>query len=222
MKIALMGGGDFVDNTSIDKKVLALLENKKNPLFTYIPSSFYQSDIEFNELIEHYEELGLKRFIKFELDASYGIAFKKAIFKSDIIHLGGGNTFYFLKNLRRNNFIHELKNWVHAGGILTGLSAGAILLTKNINTASFPEFDCDENEENLKNLKAMGLVPFEFFPHYRNSKRYDRELLNYSKTVKHPLYASSDGAGIVISDDEISFIGRTACFFKGTKNFINK
>lgn len=222
MKLAFFGGGDFSDNVSIDNKVLELLENKKSPLFTFIPSYFYQSDQEFNQLVQHYQKLGIKKFLKFEVDSNYSSTLKKAILKSDIIHLGGGNTYYFLKHLRHDAFINDLKKWVQEGGILTGLSAGAILMTKNINTAGFPDFDKDENEEKIKSFKAMNLVNFEFFPHYRNSKRYDQELINYSKKTKQPVYAAADGAGIILNDDEIRFVGKTVCFYQGTKSFINK
>jgi dipeptidase E len=58
-----------------------------------------------------------------------------------------------------------LKKFIQDGGILTGLSAGAIMMTETIEMAGYPPFDCDENEDNLKNLKSLNLVDFYFFPH---------------------------------------------------------
>ena len=90
-------------------------------------------------------------------------------------------------------------------------------MTPNINTAGFPDFDCDDNYMKLKNWKALNLVPFEFFPHYVNSKRYMEELRSYSKTTKFPVYAIPDGSGIVVKDTEIRFVGRPYCFINGKK-----
>ena len=51
---------------------------------------------------------------------------------SDVIYLAGGNTFYFLRNLRKSGLIPQLKKFVEQGGVLVGLSASAIIFTPNI------------------------------------------------------------------------------------------
>lgn len=222
MKLVFYSGGTSEENQQIDSALIDLCKSKQDLLFTFFPSHFYDSDQEFKEIVDHYKSLGVRRFLKFEVDSHYSETLKKAVFKSDIIHLGGGNTYYFLKYLRKNNLIEDLKYWLSEGGILTGLSAGGIIMTPRIDTAGFPEFDRDDNEENLKNLKGMNLVDFDFFPHYKNSKRYDKDLLNHSKSCSRPIYACSDGAGIIVTNDEVRFIGKTACFSQGKKFFINK
>ena len=63
---------------------------------------------------------------------------------------GGGNTFYFIKHLRRSGIFNRLIEYANNGGILTGLSAGAIMTTPNIMTASFPPWDRDDNEDNVR------------------------------------------------------------------------
>ena len=60
------------------------------------------------------------------------------LLKSDLIFLGGGNTFYFLKHLKSTGLIDELKTFAANGGVLCGLSAGAIIMTPHVHTASFP------------------------------------------------------------------------------------
>ena len=98
-----------------------------------------------------------------------------------------------------------------------GLSAGSILMTPSITTAAVPSFDSDENEVNLTNWKALGLVPFEFSPHYHFSKESDRELLEYSKVCSHPIYACRDGEGIIVQDGKIRFVGAVKVFHRGEK-----
>lgn len=221
MNLALYGGGCSEEVEAIDR---ALLDNFSNPSeikMTFIPSCSYFAQEDYNEFIEQYEKFNIHKIIKFEVDMPYSEIMCEQVFSSDIIHLGGGNTFYFIKHLRKNNFLKKLKDWVRAGGVLTGLSAGAIIMTPSINTASFPDFDKDDNEVNIKNMKGMSLASFEFFPHYKNSKRYDNELIKYSKQLSIPLYACPDGSGILQKNGSLSFVGKVSCFFNGKKFSIN-
>ncbi len=216
MRLVFYGGGDDLDNKTLDSALIKLAKNKK-PQITYIPSCSYDHDVDFIDFIEQYKYFGVSKFIYFPIDIPYDKVLFKEAFKSDIIHLSGGNTYYFLKYLRQNSLMVRLREFVRKGGILTGLSAGAIIMTPNIATAGFPSFDKDENEENLKNLASLGLVSFEFFPHYRNSHRYDKEIIGHSKKTSNPIYACPDGSGIIVTESTLSFIGKAFCFYKGKK-----
>lgn len=219
MKLVFYSGGHDFENIQLDKKLIALAQTN-SPQITYIPSCSYLCDSDFQDFIKQYAKFNIHNIINFPIDQPYTEVLKNEVFKSDIIHLSGGNTYYFLKHLRKTKMLSELKKFVKRGGILTGLSAGAIIMTPNIETAGLPEFDKDENDENLTNLKSLGLVDFEFFPHYKNSKRYDAELIDYSSQIEEPIYACPDGSGIIVKDNVISFIGKTYCFFKGKKSVV--
>lgn len=221
MKLVLYSGGDENENSSLNESVLSLTDSDEIRL-AFIPACSYHAEEDFYDIIQHFRPLGVKRFIKWSIDRPYSAIVKRTVFQSDIIFLGGGNTYYFLKFLKKEGLVDEFKDWAMAGGILCGLSAGAIIITKSIETAGFPDFDKDENAEKIKNLNSLDLVDFSFFPHYKNSKRYDQELLKFSKVKNRPVYACPDGSGIVIDHDEIKFIGKTACFIQGRKFFLNK
>jgi dipeptidase E len=216
MKLVFYGGGHAVENVSLDKQLLKLIKSK-NPLITYIPSCSIYGETDYIDFVEQYYRFGIKRILNFPIDRGIDAIMKRAIFKSDVIHLSGGNTYYFLKHLKRTGLLQDLKKYVANGGILTGLSAGGILMTPNIDTAGFPEFDRDENEENIKNFKSMSLVKFFFFPHYRNSVRYDKDLLSYSRKVERPVYAVPDGSGIIVENDNLIFHNKIFCFYKNKK-----
>jgi dipeptidase E len=216
MKLVFYGGGHDFENTAIDRELIALCGNNR-PQLTFIPASSYMSHLDFQEFVTQYRKFDIQRFIHFPIDVPFNEVIKQEAFSSDIIHLSGGNTYYFLKYLRESKLMGELKQFVKKGGILTGLSAGAIMMTSNIATAGFPDFDKDDNEENIKNFKSLNLVNFEFFPHYRNSQRYDRELISHSRKIKEPLYACPDGSGIIVEDHQIRFVGRVYCFHEGKK-----
>lgn len=216
MKLLLYGGGCEADNTAIDKAVFEQLRLKK-PTITYVPSSSFDHEDEFKAFARHFRKLKTYKTLCFPIDTPTDKVMQKYAFKSDIIHLSGGNTYYFLHHLRKNGYLKKLKHFASKGGLLTGLSAGAILMTPTIHTAGFPKFDRDDNCVRIKNLKGLHLVDFEFFPHYVNSHRYDKALLSHSKKSKHVIYACPDGGGIFVNGASKTFFGQVYAFYRGQK-----
>jgi dipeptidase E len=220
MKLVFYSGGDDRDNYQLDLNFIELLD-KKNPVVTFIPSSSYLSEQEFKDFVRHYSKFKISRFIHFPVDVPFDRILFQEVMRSDAVHMAGGNTFYFLNSLRKAKLIPQLKSFAQRGGVLTGLSAGAIMMTENIEMAGYPEFDRDENVVNLKNLSALDLVDFSFFPHFRNSPRYDQVFKKYTRNKEKLLYACPDGSGIAIKDGEIRFIGKCYAFYQGHKFTIN-
>jgi dipeptidase E len=95
------------------------------------------------------------------------------------------------------------------------------MMTENIEMAAYPDFDRDENIVNIKNLSALNLVDFLFFPHFRNSSRYDAVFKAYTRKNSKIIYACPDGAGIVVRQNELRFIGKCYAFSAGHKFTIN-
>lgn len=216
MKLVLYSGGIEKENLSLDKAFIELL-CKKNPVVTFIPSSSYLSEQEFKAFVKHYSKFKITRFIHFPVDVPFDRIIFQEVMRSDAIHLAGGNTFYFLNSLRKAKLITELRRFVQKGGVLTGLSAGAILMTENIEMAAYPDFDRDENLVNLKNLSSLGLLDFAFFPHFKNSARYDAFFKRYSRIKKKVVYACPDGSGIVVNDNDVRFLGPCYVYANGIK-----
>lgn len=133
----------------------------------------------------------------------------EALLASDVVYLAGGNTFYFLFHLRRSGLASVLQRFAARGGVLAGMSAGAHLLTPHIRLAGYPPFDRDENDVLLPRREqgALGLVDFEFFPHYRHSPRYRRALADYARRERRAMYACRDGGGLVVEGDRITPYG---------------
>ena len=136
---------------------------------------------------------------------------------SDIVYLAGGNTYHFLDHLRRSGLLEVLTRFADRGGVLAGLSAGALILTPHIQLAGYPAFDADDNEPGLTRpqCRGLGLVNFEFFPHYRRSLRYREALTLYSEQSRRPVYACTDGSGIVVEGDRFTAHGDVWRFHAG-------
>jgi dipeptidase E len=220
MNLVFYSGGNDQENHLLDKSFVEILD-KKNPVITFIPSSSYLSDQEFKSFVRHYSKFKISRFIHFPIDVPFDKILFQEVMRSDAIHMAGGNTFYFLHHLRKMKLLPQLRSFAQKGGVLTGLSAGAIMMTENIEMAAYPEFDRDENIVNIKNLTALNLVDFLFFPHFRNSPRYDAVFKSYTKKNSKIIYACPDGAGIVVRENELRFIGKCYAFSEGKKFTIN-
>lgn len=221
MKLVFFGGeGDSAFGNKDLKKRSIELSKKTYPKVTYIPAFSLGGMAYYKEFVASYKTFGLKQFIYFPIDTYFSDVMLKEAFKSDIIYLSGGNTYYFLKYLRKNKLLRLLRDFVKRGGVLMGLSAGAIIMTPTIHSAGYPEFDKDENDEGVKNLNSLKLVDFEFFPHYKNSQRYSKELLKQSLNREIRIYASPDEHGIVINGEDREFFGRHWAFDNGRKTII--
>ncbi|MDT7044111.1 Type 1 glutamine amidotransferase-like domain-containing protein [Candidatus Nitronereus thalassa] len=217
MKLVLYSGGQTTSNRLIHHALFQLVNPKRNKSMTYIPYCQDGSDLFFKRAIKRYQGVGFKRFHCLPVDVPYTRQDLQTALRSDVIYLAGGNTFYFLKHLKKSGLIPQLKTFVERGGVLAGLSAGAIMLTPHIGTAGPPLPYPDENDVKLKNLRALGLVRFEFYPHYASTLHTNQAILRYSRTTKYPIFACPDGSGITINEHRMTFIGKVLMFFGGKK-----
>ncbi|MCB0415656.1 MAG: Type 1 glutamine amidotransferase-like domain-containing protein [Bdellovibrionales bacterium] len=216
-KLVLYSGGQERSNHNIHRALVSLVGPKSRIKFTYIPFCTEGSRVYYRRAVRRYSYFGVTDFHYLSVDQKFHEGELEEALRSDIIYLAGGNTFYFLKHLRKSGMLPLLRAFVESGGILAGLSAGGLIMTPHIFLAGYPGFECDENDVNLKNLKALKLVNFEFFPHYVNSKKLNNALLDYSEKTKFPIYASRDGGGIVVNGDQKTFFGETVVFLNGRK-----
>jgi dipeptidase E len=208
-RLAFFSGGDGDTNFDLIKTLLQFI-GKKDPLVTFIPACISDAEIEFNLFVRDWSQFGVQRFIHLPIDIPYDEALLQKALTSDLIFLGGGNTFYFLQMLRESGLMKRLEEFACRQGFLAGLSAGAILLTSDIELAARPHFDCDDNFVNLpkKQWKALSLAPFAFFPHYKNSERYRLDLKEYSQDAQKAVLACPDGSGIIMTPEARTYVGK--------------
>lgn len=120
---------------------------------------------------------------------------KQKILSSKILIITGGNTFKLLNHLRRSGLSETIKQfWQKDGVVLSGFSAGAIVLTPTIDVSNYG----DPNEIGLTDLTGLGIVDFEVWPHYEPNQEI--QVTEY-KTKNHQDLKT-------ISDDEIVVIDK--------------
>lgn len=118
------------------------------------------------------------------------------LLNSNILVISGGNTFKLLYNLRISGLDKAIIEYAKKDNIvISGFSAGALVLTPTIQVCSLPTFD--ENLVGIEDLNGLGVVDFEVFPHYEESKH--KEILDkYKSITKHEVRAITDEDFIVL------------------------
>jgi dipeptidase E len=201
-KLVLYSDQMIEENKKIDMELLRLIDKEK-PRIAYIASATDSTRKYYNQKLEYYKNLGVEHLLYFDLDKEYDETKVDEILSCDAIHLSGGNTYYFLNSLQKRNFIPVLQDYVLNGNVLIGISAGSILMSETIDIAQFG----DDNFLNLEDTHALGLVDFEFMPHWNKDFLFLEDVKNYSKINNKVIYACKDGDGIVIVNDEMKFFG---------------
>lgn len=216
MKLVLYSGGHPQANGELDVQLLRLAARPR-PRMTFIPAEPYHAEEDFDEFCESFASHGVSDFHLLTLDETDLAGGVQRALSSDIIFLGGGNTFSFLNSLRKYYLVQALCKFAQSGGTLAGLSAGAILMTPNIMMASVPEFDRDPNDVGLRRLGSLNLVNFEFFPHFVNRPRYTAALRAYSSDSSKSVIACPDGSGIIVDGRKLTMVGRAWAFSQGKR-----
>jgi dipeptidase E len=220
MKLWLYSSGDLESNKNIDQLLLKQI-NKRRPSYCFIPAAYDDFEYYYDEFINRFSTHSPCHFNALHLDRQPSEKDITKALKSDLVYLSGGNTFHLLKHIRISGIEGKLRDFLNAGGIIAGHSAGAIVMSPNINTASYPPDDRDENRDGLTNLRGMKFYSFEVFPHfYVRSKSQNEALRHASKDSKHMIYGLPDGAAIAIDGSSLTFHGPVACFAQGIRSIV--
>lgn len=206
MKLVLYSKLETELNLDTQKKIndnLLQMIECDNPTVGLIEHTTDKEEKYYRKNVDFYNKLGINSFLRFDLDERYDKRLQEELFKCHIIQLPGGNTYHFLSMLKKRNLMDKLRDFAEKGGILVGVSAGALIFSPTIGSAQFG----DENEEGLQDLSALGLVNFEMMPHWNRWSSYLPQLQKYSRNNNVTIYTASDGEGIVIQDDCMKLYG---------------
>lgn len=160
----------------------------------------------FGRTAEEYRAIGKDISLAyFDLSGAYSDNALARLADFGVIHLSGGNTFAFLDALRKRNIRPLLERHLQNGGLIIGVSAGAVVLTPTINTASVG--DGDVNAIGTTDLTALRFVDFSFLPHFYDTEQ-ERALAKEYSTASHmTLYTCSDNDGIFVHAGKLEMLG---------------
>ena len=172
-------------------------QNMKAAIVTTASVGYKEKDWHVPRLKSELEQIGLTATcFDFEFESP------QFLFQYDLVEIIGGNPFYLLNQVRlrdaKNIFSEIAKN-----KILIGISAGSIVLQKNIDLIAqySPEMN---NDIQLKDLTGLALTNIEILPHYqRYLSRFDRfeeRAKEYEQSNNCSVIRINDGEGIFITD----------------------
>lgn len=124
---------------------------------------------------------------------------------TDVVMVGGGNTWYLMKCFKNSGFpkwLDQRKERL----VYVGISAGSIAATSSLELLSLLYGEVEYGSDN----RGMGWVDFHVRPHLNSDyfpkirKPYLEEL---AKKLKEPVYAISDGRAIKVMDDTVEVVG---------------
>ncbi|MYC78427.1 peptidase E [Candidatus Poribacteria bacterium] len=171
-KIVAIGGGEISEQETeaIDRRIIALT-GKTQPKALFIPTA--SSDAPgYIETFEAYygEHLGCQtRSLKLTQDPPAFDEMSALVLDSDLVYVGGGNTFKMMKLWRRLGLDTVLADAASRGIVLSGLSAGAICWFKYGHSDS-RSFSSNPKWDYIR-VRGLGFINAIYCPHYHFEKR---------------------------------------------------
>lgn len=118
----------------------------------------------------------------------------------DILWFTGGFSGYLMYWVRRCEIDKHLDELLESGSVYVGSSAGSMVCSKTLEIA---EVFVGEEEKGAGVIPGLGLIDFDFYPHYEDS------LLPIIKKVWKggDLYLVKDGEVVTIEDNKVTVLG---------------
>ena len=147
-----------------------------------------------------YQSIGYDMSVYLELESGFDNASLNQLLTLDAIHLSGGDTFRFLSSIKHRNLEPLLISYFQKGGILIGVSAGAMIMTPSINTATLCGDTCNDVDADWSGLS---LVDFTVIPHVE-----DKFTLFEQGAVPRNCYLLSDEDALLFYGNELYEFGQ--------------
>jgi len=206
MKLLLTSAG--LSNPSISKALEDLLAKPiKGVKLSFIPTA---ANVEPGDKSWMIDDLNNFRKAGFEVDIVDISSVSKEIWlprlkESEVIFLGGGNTFHLMYWVKQSGLQDELPELLKTR-VYAGISAGSCIAGPTIFNSVQNLFG-EEYELEIK--EGLGLVDFQFIPHL-NSPYFDKireeNLQEASKDIIEPIYALDDNSALKITDGNVEII----------------
>ena len=209
-KYILIGGGEIgrgkasYEMQHIDEEIVKL-SNKEKPNFLFIGLASSYADSYYDTIKKIYQNLGCETvYLKKSNIINNPDIVEKKINNADIIYIGGGDTIKLLDNIKEYHIDKLLNKAKEKDIVIAGISAGAILLSKEGYSDSYILRGEKDKYEFIKGLNFVDIV---ISPHYEKESNKTKELLKDKNNRK--VYCISNCAALKIVDNKIEIIKST-------------
>jgi len=125
----------------------------------------------------------------------------------DVVELIGGNPYYLLDSIRKNNFQIALKYFAQ-NKCLIGCSAGALVLTPSLDLIDI--YSPEMNIVKLCDLSACNFTNIQILPHYskfiKKYNDFEKKCSEYERNFNCEVIRLNDGEGVIINKNDINII----------------
>ena len=129
------------------------------------------------------------------------------LLKYDIVEFIGGNPFYLLNSIRKNNATNVLSELADKR-ILIGWSAAAFVFGPSLELVNI--YSPEMNFLQLKDLDGISLTDVQVLPHYSKFitrfERFEEKCCEYEKKYDVNVIRINDGEGVIIDGENIEVI----------------
>ena len=206
-KLMLIGGGEVgrgksnYETKEIDEEIVKMTE-KDNPNFLFIGLASSFSDSYYDTMKKIYKELGCTPvYLKKKNMINNPDLVEEKINNADIIYICGGDTIKLMNDIKEYKLDRLIKEAYNNGTVIAGMSAGAILISKEgFSDARILREESDKHEF----VKGLKLIDISICPHYHENNKKDDELKEVIKDKE--VYGLENCTALKIIDDKISVI----------------
>ncbi|CCN70092.1 Type 1 glutamine amidotransferase-like domain-containing protein [Vibrio nigripulchritudo] len=205
MNLALVSDNSTNQGKEAIRYLISEVDRKGRELsVAYFASQPDPDKIFFEDIRQFYESLAVKTVHYIELEDNYDEAYVKKCLSSSLIHLSGGDTFRFLFWLKKRGMDVVLKRYAREGKPFVGISAGAIIMTPNIDSAAL----CgDINTIALMDTSSLDLVPFLLAPHAEKNHKEVVNAISFKASSNIKIALCSDSDALVVKKSKIIEFG---------------
>lgn len=119
------------------------------------------------------------------------------------VYFDAANTYELLHFLKSTKADEKIKLFFARGGIIYAKCAGAVVMSKNINTIE----GIDHNNINLRDFSGLNLVNNNSI-WIQHNKHDNSRIVNFIRKNKDPLIVLSKTVGVFIKGSKIKILGR--------------
>jgi dipeptidase E len=208
MQIILTGGGDSEHFKQIDRQFKKLMPKKSNILLIPVATNRKNHRYCLRRIQETFSQL---EFNKVDVCSDLEHMSWKHTELFHAIYIDGGNTFKLMSEIRNSKFKLILKKFINNGGIINADSAGAIVLGKNIKTASIGKI-ADKNSIKLTSFRGLDLINNHNIHCHFDHKNEKDQLITFS--IKYgPTLALTERTAVYINNKKLTVIGKSKLYY---------
>ena len=121
----------------------------------------------------------------------------------DVIHVEGGNVYYYLKQIRKNGYMDDIRDFIERDGVYIGISAGSTIMSKVVDD----NLTSDENFFGLEDVLGFGYIDFNLLNHWdTRDEKYLTNFIKYSWETGMKVISLSDQQAILVLDEGFKII----------------